>query len=75
MKLHSAAGFLAEHARGLQSAKDKYGDSKTFTYGRVVNTSNFDDPTSEPFKITVRAPLLHAFMSVHLKAHLNWGKS
>ena len=23
-----------------------------FTYGRVVNTDNFDDPTAEPFKVT-----------------------
>jgi glycosyltransferase involved in cell wall biosynthesis len=23
-----------------------------FTYGRVINTCNFDDPTSEPYKIT-----------------------
>ena len=28
------------------------GDDRAFTYGRVVNTANFDDPTAEPFKVT-----------------------
>ncbi|MBC7971266.1 MAG: glycosyltransferase family 2 protein, partial [Verrucomicrobia bacterium] len=26
--------------------------SPVFTYGRVINTANFDDPTAEPYKIT-----------------------
>ena len=26
--------------------------SPLFTYGRVINTANFDDPTAEPYKIT-----------------------
>eukprot|EP00976_Prorocentrum_cordatum_P104078 1193729-Prorocentrum_minimum.AAC.3 len=28
------------------------GDDRVFTYGRVVNTDNFEDPTAEPFKLT-----------------------
>lgn len=39
--------FLAEHLKTLGSAANQ-----AFTYGRVVNTANFEHPTSEPFKVT-----------------------
>ncbi len=39
-------GFLAAHAKVLAQ------DAQAFTYGRVINTCNFDSPTSEPFKLT-----------------------
>lgn len=45
-------GFLQSHAAALQSAQTQTGHDRFFTYGRVVNTANFDDPTSEPYKIT-----------------------
>lgn len=38
--------FLSAHRAKLQD-KDR-----CFTYGRVINTNNFDNPTSEPFKLT-----------------------
>ncbi|MEN9274103.1 MAG: glycosyltransferase, partial [Gloeomargarita sp. DG02_4_bins_56] len=44
--------FLRAHAEKLQASYAKLGHQKCFTYGRVVNTANFDNPTSEPFKIT-----------------------
>ncbi|MEN9228224.1 MAG: glycosyltransferase [Gloeomargarita sp. HHBFW_bins_205] len=44
--------FLRAHAEGLQAAYHKLGHDKCFTYGRVVNTSNFDNPTQERFKLT-----------------------
>ncbi|AFY69523.1 glycosyl transferase family 2 [Thalassoporum mexicanum PCC 7367] len=44
--LVSMPGSLTAHARALE------GQDKAFTYGRIVNTSNFDDPTSEPFTLT-----------------------
>ena len=44
-------GFLQHHADALNVAYQK-GNERVFTYGRVVNTCNFDDPTSEPFKVT-----------------------
>eukprot|EP00850_Spirogloea_muscicola_P012742 SM000083S22789 [mRNA] locus=s83:450680:453198:- [translate_table: standard] len=44
--------FLCSHARALQSAYERDGDDRAFTYGRVVNTSNFEDPTAEPYKLT-----------------------
>ncbi|GJP39071.1 hypothetical protein CLOM_g23461 [Closterium sp. NIES-68] len=45
-------GFLAAHARALAEASSRFGDDRTFSYGRVVNTSNFHDPMAEPFKLT-----------------------
>ena len=33
---------------------------RAFTYGRVVNTHNFDEPTSEPFKLSDRSAAFFA---------------
>ncbi|MEL7520147.1 MAG: glycosyltransferase [Cyanobacteria bacterium J06553_1] len=44
-------GFLQHHADALTGAYEQ-GNERVFTYGRVVNTCNFDEPTSEPFKVT-----------------------
>ncbi len=47
-------GFLQYHADALTKAYEK-GDKdneRVFTYGRVVNTCNFEMPTAEPFKVT-----------------------
>jgi glycosyltransferase involved in cell wall biosynthesis len=44
--------FLLSHARVLDAAWRQRGDQLCFTYGAVVNTANFADPTSEPFKLT-----------------------
>jgi len=44
-------GFLQYHADALNKAY-RQGNERVFTYGRVVNTCNFDKPTSEPFKVT-----------------------
>lgn len=43
--------FLQSHA----SAHQAHLDRPIFTYGRVINTCNFDAPTSEPFKLTDRS--------------------
>jgi glycosyltransferase involved in cell wall biosynthesis len=43
--------FLQSHLDALQQAQ-KQGNDRLFTYGSVINTCNFDSPTSEPFKIT-----------------------
>jgi glycosyltransferase involved in cell wall biosynthesis len=43
--------FLQIHAEAHQVAIAS-GRPKVFTYGRLIATSNFDDPTSEPAKIT-----------------------
>ncbi|MDX2273500.1 MAG: glycosyltransferase family 2 protein [Cyanobacteriota bacterium] len=47
-------GFLAAHAQKLrqQGWQPTVPPIPLFTYGRVINTSNFADPLSEPFKPT-----------------------
>jgi glycosyltransferase involved in cell wall biosynthesis len=44
--------FLQAHADALTQAQRALGHDRLFTYGRVINTCNFDNPTSEPFKVT-----------------------
>ncbi|MBW4441367.1 MAG: glycosyltransferase [Plectolyngbya sp. WJT66-NPBG17] len=44
--------FLRSHVEALMQAQKEFGDDRFFTYGRVINTANFDHPTSEPYKIT-----------------------
>ncbi len=43
--------FLVNHVNSLIKAWEKLGNRKCFTYGSVINTSNFNNPSSEPFKI------------------------
>ncbi|WP_342596839.1 glycosyltransferase [Cyanobacterium aponinum UTEX 3222] len=44
--------FLQSHAQALITAENKLQSDLIFTYGAVINTCNFDNPTSEPYKIT-----------------------
>ncbi len=44
--------FLQAHANALAKGVEKIGSDRLFTYGWVINTSNFDHPTAEPYKIT-----------------------
>jgi glycosyltransferase involved in cell wall biosynthesis len=44
--------FLQAHAEALRQGQMELGSDRLFTYGRVVNTANFDHPTTEPYKIT-----------------------
>ena len=43
--------FLACHAKALKQHWHQHGDRLAFTYGAVVNTANFDAPTSERHKL------------------------
>jgi GT2 family glycosyltransferase len=43
--------FLEIHAAALKSSIDS-GDDRVFTYGRLIATCNFENPTTEQFKIT-----------------------
>ncbi len=43
--------FLQFHSRALMRAWESQGNRYCFTYGSVINTSNFDHPTSEPHKL------------------------
>lgn len=44
--------FLAAHACALQRHWRRHGNRLCFTYGAVINTSNFAQPTAEPHKLT-----------------------
>jgi glycosyltransferase involved in cell wall biosynthesis len=43
--------FLRCHAQALEQHWTRRGDRRCFTYGAVINTANFDAPTSEPHKL------------------------
>ncbi|MFM7192143.1 MAG: glycosyltransferase family 2 protein, partial [Microcystaceae cyanobacterium] len=42
--------FLQAHAQALTRGQQTLHSDRLFTYGAVINTCNFDDPTSEPYK-------------------------
>lgn len=44
--------FLQSHAEALESAQQRLGHHRLFTYGRVIQTCNFADPTSTPYKLS-----------------------
>ncbi len=44
--------FLQSHADALVKGEQELKKDRLFTYGAVINTNNFEDPTSEPYKIT-----------------------
>jgi glycosyltransferase involved in cell wall biosynthesis len=44
--------FLQAHGLALITGQNKLNTDKVFTYGAVINTCNFDNPTSEPYKLT-----------------------
>src|SRR6476620_6191519 len=44
--------FLQAHADTLVQGQKDIGSDRLFTYGWVINTCNFDDPMSEPYKVT-----------------------
>ncbi len=44
--------FLQSHADALAQGQQQLGSDRLFTYGWVINTCNFDNPTSEPYKLT-----------------------
>lgn len=46
------SSFLQAHSQTLNFAQGSNNGDRIFTYGAVINTCNFDDPTSEPYKIT-----------------------
>jgi glycosyltransferase involved in cell wall biosynthesis len=57
--------FLEVHATTLAQHEGE----NVFTYGRVVNTSNFDHPESEPFKITDFSAAYFATGNVAIAKH------
>jgi glycosyltransferase involved in cell wall biosynthesis len=45
-------GSIQAHAQALTDAYQRLGDDRVFTAGRLVNTDNFDQPTTQPAKVT-----------------------
>ncbi|EDY37564.1 glycosyl transferase, family 2 [Cyanobium sp. PCC 7001] len=43
--------FLRSHAAGLRGAWQRLGHRRCFTYGAVINTADFEDPTGERHKL------------------------
>ncbi|MEM6424145.1 MAG: glycosyltransferase [Cyanobacteria bacterium P01_D01_bin.128] len=60
--------FLHCHAVALTEAQKTHSD-RVFTYGRVINTCNFDNPTSEPFKLTDFSQAYFATGNVTIARH------
>ncbi len=44
--------FLQCHGDALVKGAEDLKSDRLFTYGAVINTNNFENPTSEPYKIT-----------------------
>lgn len=61
--------FLQSHAQALVHGQKCLGSDRLFTYGRVVNTCNFDQPTSEPYKITDFSAAFFATGNVAIARH------
>ena len=62
-------GFLQHHGDALTKHYDSQGNDQVFTYGRVVNTCNFEEPTSEPFKVTDYSQAFFATGNVAIAKH------
>lgn len=61
--------FLQAHAHGLQQAEYRLGHDRLFTYGRVIQTCNFETPTAEPYKLTDFSAAYFATGNVAIARH------
>ena len=61
--------FLQCHADALAQAQAAQGDDRVFTYGAVINTANFESPTSEPYKIIDFSNAYFATTNVAIARH------
>ena len=61
--------FLQAHAEALDQAQVTLGSDRCFTYGRVINTHNFDNPTAEPYKLTDFSAAYFATGNVAIPRH------
>lgn len=61
--------FLQAHATALRKGQQALGSDRLFTYGWVINTANFDNPTSEPFKVTDYSQAYFATGNVAIARH------
>jgi glycosyltransferase involved in cell wall biosynthesis len=61
--------FLQAHADALLQGQEQLGSDRAFTYGAVINTCNFDHPTSEPYKLTDFSAAYFATGNVAIPKH------
>lgn len=61
--------FLQAHATALREGQKHLGSDRLFTYGWVINTANFENPTSEPFKVTDYSRAYFATGNVAIARH------
>ena len=61
--------FLQSHGVILRDNQQALGHDRFFTYGRVINTANFDDPTAEPYKVTDFSAAFFATGNVAIAKH------
>ncbi|MDJ0800202.1 MAG: glycosyltransferase family 2 protein [Calothrix sp. MO_167.B12] len=61
--------FLQAHANALLEGEKKLGGDRFFTYGAVINTCNFRNPTAEPYKITDFSAAFFATGNVAIAKH------
>lgn len=61
--------FLQAHTDGLIQGQLTYGSDRVFTYGSVINTCNFDNPTAEPYKLTDFSAAYFATGNVAIARH------
>ncbi|WP_413163509.1 glycosyltransferase family 2 protein [Capilliphycus salinus ALCB114379] len=59
--------FLSAHAEAL--TRGYQNSDRVFTYGRVINTCNFENPTAEPYKITDFSAAYFATGNVAIARH------
>lgn len=63
------SNFLQAHSDALTQGKKRLGGDRLFTYGAVINTCNFEDPTAEPYKITDFSAAFFATGNVAIPKH------
>ncbi|MBD2576356.1 glycosyltransferase [Oscillatoria sp. FACHB-1406] len=61
--------FLQAHTDALVKGEREQGNNRIFTYGAVINTCNFENPTSEPYKITDFSAAYFATGNVAIARH------
>lgn len=61
--------FLHCHGEALAQGHKALGEDAFFTYGSVINTCNFENPTAEPYKITDFSAAFFATGNVAIARH------
>jgi glycosyltransferase involved in cell wall biosynthesis len=61
--------FLQAHAEALAQGEKEVGSDRLFTYGRVINTANFEEPTAEPYKLMDYSAAFFATGNVAIGRH------